>query len=78
MPNTEIGDIQRIFVTRLDTLNHILNVAERHLRWTGFSGQPPSLTSQAGYRPWMGLPPMSKRRTHSPFWAGTTWWQYAL
>jgi hypothetical protein len=51
MPNTEIGDIQRIFVTRLDTLNHILNVAERHLRWTGFSGQPPSLTSQAGYRP---------------------------
>jgi IS5 family transposase len=23
----------------------------RPLRWTGFSGQPPSLTSEAGYRP---------------------------
>jgi hypothetical protein len=36
------------------------------LRWSSFSGQASSLTSEAGRRPCKGLPPMSKRRTHSP------------
>jgi uncharacterized protein len=31
MEDKEIKDIQRIFSSRLDTLNHILNVAEEHL-----------------------------------------------
>jgi hypothetical protein len=30
MSNTEIKDIKRIFTTRLDTLSHILNLAEKH------------------------------------------------
>lgn len=30
MANKEIADIQRIFMTRLDTLGHILNLAEEH------------------------------------------------
>ena len=36
------------------------------MRWTGFSRQPTSLTSNAGNRPSMGLRPMSMRRTHRP------------
>jgi uncharacterized protein len=31
MTNTETADIQRIFTTRLDTLDHILTVGEKHL-----------------------------------------------
>ncbi len=31
MQKTETSDIQRIFITRLDTLSHILDVAENHL-----------------------------------------------
>ncbi len=31
MANKEIIEIQRIFTTRLDTLNHILDLAEEHL-----------------------------------------------
>jgi hypothetical protein len=31
MANKEITDIQRIFTTRLDTLSHILDLAEEHL-----------------------------------------------
>lgn len=30
MTNTEIAEIQRIFTTRLDTLNHIMDAAEKH------------------------------------------------
>jgi len=30
MENKEIEEIQRIFITRLDTLNHILDLAEEH------------------------------------------------
>ena len=36
------------------------------VRWSGFSGQGPSLTCEAGTAPERGLPPMSKRRTLSP------------
>lgn len=31
MGSTEISDIQRIFTTRLDTLDHILSLGEKHL-----------------------------------------------
>ncbi|HET7662073.1 MAG TPA: DUF1993 domain-containing protein [Rhodanobacteraceae bacterium] len=31
MSNTEITEIQRVFLSRLDTLNHILDVGEKHL-----------------------------------------------
>ena len=31
MPSPEIAELQRIFLTRLDTLGHILDVAARHL-----------------------------------------------
>ena len=30
---------------------HVVTVYSSRLRWTGFSGQAPSLTSEAGYRP---------------------------
>lgn len=30
MPSNEIKEIQRIFITRLDTLSHVLDVAEKH------------------------------------------------
>ncbi len=30
MADTEVGEIQRIFTTRLDTLSHILDVGEKH------------------------------------------------
>jgi hypothetical protein len=31
MKNSEITDLQRIFTTRLDTLDHILSMGEKHL-----------------------------------------------
>jgi uncharacterized protein len=31
MKNTEINEMQRVFTTRLDTLDHILNIGEKHL-----------------------------------------------
>jgi hypothetical protein len=42
--------------------------------WSGFPGQPPSLTIELEYRPEEGIPPwahpslqeLRKRRTHSP------------
>lgn len=60
-----------MFIIRLRAFKNLFNaygvdgLSCISVRWTGFSGQPPSLTSEAGYRPLKGLPPMSKRRTHS-------------
>ena len=30
MPTTEIADLQRIFLTRLDTLSHLLDLGAKH------------------------------------------------
>jgi len=42
-----LPDVERAMLAEVQKVNR----AYRDLRWTGFSGQAPSLTSEAGYRP---------------------------